>query len=92
MKSHLKFVIRHAHTTHREAVLQAFDPKLEEKNKWWKPGCQNLHLQIQPTHTSHVCKGNSTYIQNHTVIFRQFISQKLVNLNIIWVVGPFGIL
>jgi len=31
-------------------------------------------------------------IKNHTVIFGQFISQKLVNLHIVWVVGPFGTL
>jgi len=91
MKSHLKFVIRHAHTTHREAVLQAFDPKLEEKRNGESQGVK-IYIYKSNQHTRHVCKGNSTYIQNHTVIFRQFISQKLVNLNIIWVVGPFGIL
>jgi len=56
-----------------------------------KPGCQNLHLEIQPTHTPCV-ERDATIIQNHTFIFRQFISQKLVNLHIIWVGGPFGTL
>lgn len=56
-----------------------------------KPGCQNLHLEIQPTHTPCV-ERDATIIQNRTFTFRQFISQKLVNLHIIWIVGPFGIL
>ena len=29
-------------------------------------------------------------IKNQMVVFGQFISQKLVNLHFIWVVGPFG--
>jgi hypothetical protein len=31
-------------------------------------------------------------IKNQMVVFGQFISQKLVNLHFIWVVGPFGTL
>jgi len=48
-------------------------------------------VPMKPTHKhrDHVIEvKGSHYI--HMVIFGQFISQKLVNLHIIWIVGSFG--
>jgi len=53
MKSHLKFVIRHAHTTHRKAVLQAFDPTLEEGIVTWvKARASKFTFSVSNLHTN----------------------------------------
>ena len=49
--------------------------------------CLNIHTNSMTM--SIEVKGSH---DNQMVVFGQFISQKLVNLHFIWVVGPFGTL